>query len=87
MIIDYHRKFTKTFSKLPQKIKVKFYERLILFEKNPFDAILNNHSVDHTYSHWRSINITGNYRALYKIQDDEAVLFMKIGTHSELYGK
>lgn len=86
MKIDYYRKFTKNFVKLPEKIKSKFYEKLRLFEENPHLPILDNHSVENIYPNWRSINITGDYRALFELKNSELVVFMRIGTHSELYG-
>ena len=85
MNIEYHRKFVKTFVKLPEKIKSKFYEKLLIFEKNPSDPVLNNHSVEYMYPDCRSINVTGDYRALFKSGSADSVMFMKIGTHSELY--
>lgn len=85
MVIDYHKSFLKTFDRLPEKIKDKFYERLRLFSLEPFHPLLNNHSVDSAYPGWRSINITGDYRALYELKNENIVVFMKIGTHSELY--
>jgi addiction module RelE/StbE family toxin len=86
MIIDYHKKFLKIFDKLPEKIKDKFYQRLRLFSQEPFHPLLNNHPVDSAYPGWRSINITGDYRALYELKADNLIEFMNIGTHSELYG-
>ncbi len=85
MKIEYHKKFIKKFVKLPVKIQLKFYERLSLFETNISAPILNDHFVGHIYPHWRSINVTGNYRALYENIDTDIVIFMRIGTHSELY--
>lgn len=85
MKIDYHRKFVKKFNKLPQKIKSKFYERLRLFEQDPFNLMLKNHSVGYIYQNWRSIDITWDYRALFELQSDNVIMFMKIGTYSELY--
>lgn len=86
MRITYHKKFTKAFTKLPPVVQKKFYERLRLFALNPVHPILHNHKVDAAYPNWRSINITGDYRALYEPQDASHIEFMKIGTHSELYG-
>ena len=86
MKIDYHKKFLKAFDKLPAKIREKFYDRLRIFSLDPFNPLLNNHSVDRAYPNWRSINITGDYRALYELINDDTVVFMKISTHSELYG-
>ena len=79
-----HRTFLKKFKKLPPKIKDKFSERLELFIANSTDAILNNHSVERAFPDCRSINITGDYRAVYKVDGDTAI-FITIGTHPELY--
>ncbi len=85
MQIELHRNFLKGYIKLPKKIKEKFKERKSLFIKNSFHPILNNHSIESTYPKWRSINITGDYRALFEVKEKNIVVFMKIGTHSELY--
>lgn len=86
MRVRYHKRFLKTFQKLPGKIQEKVFERLELFQREPFHRLLHNHSVEAAYPNWRSINITGDYRALYELQKEGSVVFMKIGTHSELYG-
>ena len=85
MRIELHKNFLKDYSKLPKKIKEKFKERRNLFIKDKFNPILNNHSVEPAYARCRSINITGDYRALFEIKEKDTVVFMKIGTHSELY--
>ncbi len=80
-----HQSFKKKFRKLPPKIQQRFFERVELFLNDKFHPVLNNHSVAAAYPGWRSINITGDYRALYEEKDDDVVVFTKIGTHSELY--
>lgn len=85
MIIDFHKDFTKDFKKLSPKIKAKFKERLLLFEKDEFDTILNNHALKGTWVGYRSINVTGDIRAIFK-RDDDRVLFVAIDSHSNLYG-
>lgn len=86
MEIILHKTFQKQYAKLRPTIKEKFKARRSLFLDDPFNPVLNNHSVDSAYSGWRSINITGDYRALYEPVGGELAVFMKIGTHSELYG-
>jgi mRNA-degrading endonuclease YafQ of YafQ-DinJ toxin-antitoxin module len=86
MTVRYHSRFLKVFEKLPPGIQEKFFARLRLFQREPFHPLLNNHSVDAAYPKWRSINVTGDYRALFEQITDDTVVFMKIGTHSELYG-
>lgn len=80
----FHKNFKKRFKKLPLKIQRQFYERLELFLRNKFDKTLNNHEVGAAFPDCRSINITGDCRAIFYEQKD-AVIFIIIGTHSDLY--
>ena len=85
MKISFHRGFTKGFKKNNVKTQKKFQERLIIFEKDEFNPILNNHALTGKYKGYRSINVTGDLRAVFK-EDDDQVLFVKIDSHSNLYG-
>ncbi|MEX2007434.1 MAG: type II toxin-antitoxin system mRNA interferase toxin, RelE/StbE family [Candidatus Levyibacteriota bacterium] len=85
MIIDFHKDFTKDFKKLSSKAKKKFQDKLILFEKDEFNPILNSHALKGKYQSYRSINVTGDIRAIYKKNDNSAI-FVVIGSHSKLYG-
>jgi mRNA-degrading endonuclease YafQ of YafQ-DinJ toxin-antitoxin module len=77
--------FEKKFDKLDVRIQDAFYKRFDIFCENSFSTLLNNHSVDPLYKNTRSINITGDYRALFVKESDTIVIFTNIGTHSELY--
>lgn len=85
MIIRFHRNFDNKFKKLPRRIQNKFHERLILFEKDEFDTILNNHALTGKYKGYRSINVTGDIRAIFEREQTRAV-FVNIDSHSNLYG-
>jgi len=78
------KNFSKQYQKLPQRLQEKVEERLGLFSLNPFDTTLRNHALKGSRKGSWSINITGDYRALYTVQDDTAI-FIAIGTHAELY--
>lgn len=84
MEIVFHKQFKKKFKKLPAKVKRQFYERIELFCVNKNHEILNNHSVEGVFEGCRSINISGDYRAIFK-EDLNISIFILIGTHSELY--
>ena len=56
-----------------------------MFVQNPFSPSLHHHPLSGEFSNYRSINITGDYRALYKQIDKNHVIFVKLGTHSQLY--
>lgn len=85
MQIKLHRNFLKRYIKLPEKIREKFKEKRNLFIEDRFDPILNNHSVEKRFPDCRSINITGDYRAIFKEEKGDIYIFINIGTHSELY--
>ena len=86
MIVHTHRNFDKKYAKLPKKLQEKFKERRNLFMANPFDSILDNHSLHEPYAGCRSINITGDYRAVFFHEQEDVVRFIAIGTHHELFG-
>ncbi|KKR47537.1 MAG: Plasmid stabilization system [Parcubacteria group bacterium GW2011_GWA1_40_21] len=85
MKIIFHKNFEKQYKKFPDKTKQKVKERNILFGKDPYDPILNNHALNGKYMGYRSISITGDIRIIYKFLDKDTALFSEIGTHSDLY--
>lgn len=85
MVINFHKDFIKDSSRLTSSQKDKLTQRLKLFELDGFDPVLNNHSLRGKYSGYRSINITGDLRAIFKKSGIE-VMFMEINSHSNLYG-
>ena len=86
MKYQFHNHFKKAYLKLPERIKKSVESRLMLFSKGSFEISLNDHPLLGKYKGYRSINITGNYRAIYKELRGDEVIFVKLGTHSELYG-
>jgi len=86
MVIETTKAFDKQYAKLNIKIKTSFKNRVGLFKANPFDIGLRNHALKGRYLGFRSIDITGDVRALYTTQGDTIIIFGFIGTHSQLYG-
>ena len=85
MIIKLHRNFQKIYRKLPISLQKAVDHKMALFYQEPFSPMLNNHQLKGKYQNYRSINITGDYRAVYKTVSDKEVIFTKLGTHSQLY--
>lgn len=85
MEIKLHKNFTKQYLKLKTTQKEKFKERRNLFLQDEFNPILNNHSLNGKYLGCRSINVTGDLRAIFK-KEDNNVIFVSLGSHSNLYG-
>lgn len=77
--------FKKIFKKLPKKIREQFATRIRIFLEDEYHPVLNNHRLAGEYEGCRSINITGDYRAVYQKRDMGSALFIDIGTHSQLY--
>lgn len=84
MIIEYHKDFTKSYKRLSSKIKTKLKQRLLSFEKDEFNPILNNHLLKGNYKGYRSINVTGDIRAVFEISGDKRI-FVDVDSHSNLY--
>ncbi len=85
MRIKFHRNFEKQYQKLPKRFQEKTKQRLCLFMENPFHPLLDNHPLSGKYLDYRSINITGNLRAIFKSLSENECVFVELGTHSELY--
>lgn len=60
-------------------------ERIRLFQKNSFHPLLDNHALHHPYEGCRSINITGDLRAIFREIPPNFIHFIITGTHAELY--
>lgn len=84
MLIRYRRKFSKHYDKAPLKIREAFINRRELFLQDPFHPQLNNHQLSGKFKGFRSINITGDWRAIYSEYGD-TIIFEVLGTHSQLY--
>ena len=84
MHIIYHSDFKKQYRKLSTKIRLRFTERLEIFRDDQFSPELNNHGLHGKYVGCRSINVTGDLRAIYEVRED-GVRFLEIDTHSNLY--
>lgn len=85
MRISFSRHFIKQAKRLSPQVRVRVQERIYLFSTNPLHPSLRNHSLRGKYKIYRSIDITGDVRALY-VQRGEEVIFDAVGTHSQLYG-
>ncbi len=85
MKYKFHNHFKKSYNKLPKKLQNKVVEKLSIFAKNPFTSSLNNHLLIGKYKNYRNINITGDFRAVYKELSKNEIILVKLGTHSELY--
>ena len=84
MKIGYSKNFIKQAKKLPHKVQIALQSKLKLFAEDPLDTRLRNHGLKGEYKNYRSININGDFRALYPTDGEEAI-FDVVGTHIQLY--
>lgn len=89
MRTKFAKKFAKDYERADFKIKKAVKERIDLFKKSPFHPKLHNHPLSGKYSGYRSINITGDWRAVFIILEENSsetiISFEILGTHSQLY--
>lgn len=85
MNISYSRTFIKQAKKLSPELRLKVRDKITLFADNPLHPSLRNHALKGKYKTYRSIDITGDVRAIY-LQRETEVIFDLVGTHSQLYG-
>lgn len=86
MRIKLHKIFLKEYNLLNEGEKKKFRERRNLFLKDEFNPTLNNHPLKGRYQGYRSINIKGDLRVIYKKESSGPVFFIRIASHNRLYG-
>ena len=89
MQIKFGRKFKKQYAKAPSKVQQALEKRILLLSQDPTNLQLNNHALTGQYKGLRSINITGDWRALFAevvtAKGEMTVIFELLGTHSQLY--
>jgi addiction module RelE/StbE family toxin len=87
MEVVYHHDFRKQFKKADKKIREQFKDRRNLFLVEPHHPLLDNHELGYEWAGCRSINVNGDWRAIFRTLSKDAVEFLAIGTHHQLYGK
>lgn len=88
MKVRYDPQLIGKVKKLDVRIRKSFRERLELFRQNPLNHQLHNHPLKREFEGYRSINITADWRALYKERkegEETIAYFVLLGTHNELY--
>ena len=88
MIIKYSPSFIKTMKKIDIRIRNRFKQKILIFSINPIHPRLRNHPLRGEYLGKRSIDITGDWRAIYEEKNEGEEItayFIALGTHSQLY--
>lgn len=90
MKVRYSPDFYRKYKKADVRVRNSVDEKIEIFLKDPYDLQLDNHALKRQWKGCRSIDITSDYRAIYKetqIGDKIVAYFVELGTHDELYIK
>ncbi|MGH7202992.1 MAG: type II toxin-antitoxin system RelE/ParE family toxin [Candidatus Levyibacteriota bacterium] len=88
MEIKYGTRFRKQYIKADKKIKAAFAQTLEIFQENPDHPGLRNHLLREGFTGYRSMNVTEDWRAIFKERrtgKQLIIVFHFLGTHKELY--
>lgn len=78
--------FDKRLRLAPRTIRNALADRLELFVVDPHHPLLHNHSLQGERQGFYSINITGDWRCIYKKVDSDTIQLFELDTHHHLYG-
>lgn len=69
-----------------KKLSTQFKERLTLFCLGVRDYPLHDHALIGSLAGKRSFSVAADMRVVYK-ETDDAIIFVDVGTHNQVYGK
>lgn len=81
-------RYDKQYARADAKIQMKVDDTLIHFIQDPLHKSLRNHALKWKLLWFRSINVTWDWRIIFKEMSDnkyELVELVDLGTHSRLY--
>lgn len=85
MKIDFTKGFNKQFEKLPQQRQEKAKDVIALYLKAPSTVSLRLHALKGEWKGHLSISAGGDLRVHLKIIGEDTILFVAVGSHSQLY--
>jgi addiction module RelE/StbE family toxin len=85
MNVDFTKPFNKQFEKLPQKRQEQAKAAITLFLEDVAATTLRNHALKGEWLDHNSISAGGDLRLHLKMINENTVLFVAVGSHSQLY--
>jgi len=70
-----------------KKLANRIEKQILLFEENPKHPSLRIHKLSGSHPNMWSISITMSIRMVYLLLENDEALFIKIGTHDQVYKK
>jgi len=85
MDVDFTRAFNKQFEKLPQKSQQKARDAVGVLLEDSSTLSLRTHALKGEWLGYYSISAGGDLRLHFKFVTKTCVLFVAVGSHSQLY--
>ena len=85
MQVDFTKAFDKQFAKLPLKRQEKARETIALYLQNVSAPSLRLHVLKGEWLGYQSISAGGDLRLHFKMVEQDTILFVAVGSHSQLY--
>jgi len=86
--IGFSPSFKRAFKKKIQgnkELKEKFWQKVEIFMKDPFDRALRTHKLSGKLQDLWSFSIGYDLRVIFYFAEKNKVVFVDIGTHDEVY--
>jgi mRNA-degrading endonuclease YafQ of YafQ-DinJ toxin-antitoxin module len=86
--IAFSSSFKRAFRKRVQgtaSLEARFWERVTIFQNNPFDLRLKTHKLSGQLKDLWSFSVEYDVRVIFSFIDDKKAVFIDIGTHKEVY--
>jgi addiction module RelE/StbE family toxin len=86
--IKFLEPFEKQLKNAPDDIQEAFFDTLELFLADPQHPHLRNHKLTKQFTGYRSIDVTGDWRAVFRESqagEQRIIKFYVLGTHTDLY--
>lgn len=81
----FEKQWLKYLKKLTAKQKVQLKERLSIFREDVFDSRLKTHHLKGNLRDYYAFSISYSDRIVFRVLDDEEILFIEIGSHDICY--
>ena len=81
MELYYSSKFIKSYRRLPQRIKSLAESKEKVFNKDPFNKILQTHKLHGDFAGFWALSVNRSYRIVFDFLGENVVRFYDIGTH------
>ena len=85
MQVDFTKAFDKQFAKLPLKRQEKARETIALYLQNVSAPSLRLHVLKGEWLGYQAISAGGDLRLHFKMVEQDTILFVAVGSHSQLY--